>query len=169
MIRRLFPFFFGLVFVIILAAMPMMALAEGAAGDGGFFSWELLATFTGAVAAVVAIVQLLKLPLDRIWRIPTDIVVYFVALAVLLLAQAFVPALGGLTLQSGFLCVFNAVLVALAAMSAYRVAIQKVEEKKLIKDSYEYTPLLQTEGYDSEKLATEIAAKIKSQTTATGT
>ena len=81
---------------------------------------------------MVFLVQLLKLPLDKVWHIPTQYIVYVMSLGVLLLAQAFVPSLGGLSWDSALLCVFNAALVALSAMSTYEIAIAKVEERKVL-------------------------------------
>lgn len=116
--------------LVLVLFLPALALAEGVDG-ASFFTWDSIGTFTGAVALVVFLVQVLKLPMDKVWRIPTQYVVYIISLIVLLLAQAFVPSLGGLTVQSGILCVFNAALVALAAMSTYDITIGKVEERKL--------------------------------------
>jgi len=115
--------------------MPVVGMAtDGAPDIGGYFSWEGIGTFAGAVALVVFIVQALKLPLDRVWRIPTKYVVYVVSLCVLLLAQAYVPPLGGLTLQSAFLCMFNAFLVSLTAMATYENIIHKPEFQQMIMD-----------------------------------
>ena len=120
--------------IVLVAFLPVVCLAEGAGGMDGssFLDWESIATYGGAVALVVFIVQLLKLPLDKVWRIPTQYVVYVVSLAVLLLAQAFVPTMGGLTWDSALLCVFNAVIVSLSAMSTYTVTIGRVEERKVL-------------------------------------
>lgn len=131
LIPILLPLLLCMAIPIIAGASDTVALPDAAS----FFSWEMIGTFSGAVALVVFIVQLLKLPIDRVWHIPTQIVVYIVSLIVLLLAQAFVPALGGLTWQSGTLCIFNAILVALTAMSAYSVAIEKPEYSKMVLDS----------------------------------
>ncbi len=134
---------------LMLAAITLMPMAALGAGEGGgaFFTWQGIGTYGGAVALVVFMVQALKLPLDRVWKIPTRIVVYFVSLGVLLLAQCFVPALGGLTWENGLLCVFNAFLVALAAMSTYEVAIDKVEMGKL----EQLSATLESVHYDDEK------------------
>lgn len=102
-----------------------VALAEGELPTEPF-SWEQLATIAGATVATVLIVQLLKLPLDRVWKIPTRIMVYFIALVILLLATQFTT---GLTAQNGILTAVNAVIVALAAMGAYEVTIRKLEGK----------------------------------------
>lgn len=125
-------------FVLLMAVCLFFSIAiaeDGTAtpGFGGsFFSWETIGTFSGAVALVVFLVQVLKLPLDKVYKIPTRFVVYVISLAVLVLAQAFVPALGGLTWQSGVLCVFNAALVALSAMSVYGIAIEGPETAKMV-------------------------------------
>ena len=124
---------FRLIMVVsLLVFLPVIALAEGGVDGSTFFSWETIGTFTGAVALVVFLVQLLKLPLDKVWHIPTQYIVYVMSLGVLLLAQAFVPSLGGLSWDSALLCVFNAALVALSAMSTYEIAIAKVEERKVL-------------------------------------
>lgn len=110
-------------------AMNLLLSAPAAGTEAAsFFTWESLGTFSGAVALVVFVVQLLKLPLDRVWKIPTQYVVYFISLCVLLLAQAF--ALGGLSVEAALLCVLNAAVVALSAMSAYDMAIGRVEAEK---------------------------------------
>ena len=91
------------------------------------FTWETLATLAGATLATLLIVQLLKLPLDRIWKLPTRLVTYVIALLLLLLATAFTS---GLTLPSALLTAVNAVIVALAAMGAYEVTFRKTEQKE---------------------------------------
>ena len=88
------------------------------------FSWEYLATITGATVGTLMIVQLLKLPLDRVWKIPTRIVAYVIALILLLLATGFTM---GLDWNTGLLTAINAVIVALAAMGAYEVTFAKAD------------------------------------------
>lgn len=95
-----------------------------------FFTWESIGSFTGSVALVVFLVQLLKLPLDKVWKIPTQYVAYVISLAVLLLSRAFAPGAAGLNVSDVLLCVLNAAVVALSAMSAYDVAIGRVESRK---------------------------------------
>lgn len=112
------------------AAEEPAALTEGTAVSElptEPFSWEYLATIAGATVATVLIVQLLKLPLDKVWKIPTRIIVYVIALIISLLAVQFTT---GLTLQNGLLTAVNAVIVALAAMGAYEVTLKKLEGKK---------------------------------------
>lgn len=112
---------------VLLAVLPTVAMAEGAIPSDPF-TWAQLATVAGATAAVLLIVQLLKLPLDKVWKIPTRAVVYVISLVILLLATIFTE---GITLQTGLLTALNAVIVALAAMGSYEVTFRKLDEKKL--------------------------------------
>ena len=116
-----------LIMLLVMTLVPVVALAEGEFPTDPF-TWVQLATIAGATTAVLLIVQLLKLPLDRVWKIPTRIVVYVISLIILLLATFFTD---GITLQTGLLTAVNAVLVALAAMGAYEMTFRKVDEKKL--------------------------------------
>lgn len=113
-----------LVLLMALMLISTVAMAEGELPTEPF-TWEYLATIAGATVATLLIVQLLKLPLDKVWKIPTRIVVYVIALIILLLATLFT---GGLTVQSGVLTAVNAVIVALAAMGAYEVTFRKWEK-----------------------------------------
>ena len=112
--------------LILMMFLPVVALAEGELPTEPF-TWAQLATIAGATAAVLLIVQLLKLPLDKVWKIPTRIVVYIISLILLLLATLFTD---GLTVQTGLLTAVNAVIVALAAMGAYEMTFRKLDEKK---------------------------------------
>lgn len=100
-----------------------------------FLDWSLLGTFSGAVGLTVIIVQLLKLPIDKVWKIPTRFLVYLVCLTIMLLAQFFIG--GGLTLQAIAITALNAVLGTLTAMALYEQVIALPEKKKLI-GIYEY-------------------------------
>lgn len=101
-----------------------VALAEGELPTDPF-TWEQLATIAGATLATLLIVQLLKLPLDKVWKIPTRIIAYVIALVVMLLATHFTM---GLTWSNVGLAAINAVIVALAAMGAYEITFKKIEE-----------------------------------------
>lgn len=93
-----------------------------------FLTWPNLATFGGAVAAVVFLVQFLKVPLDKLKKVPTRIVVYLVSFVVLLAAKLFTdPAF---SLETVALSAVNAVLVALSAMSLYEQTIAEPEASK---------------------------------------
>lgn len=117
---------------IVLAVMTMILLPVAAIAEGELpvdpFSWEQLATIAGATLATLLIVQLLKLPLDKVWKIPTRIVAYFIALVVMLLATYFTQ---GLTWSNALLSVFNAVIVALSAMGAYEITFRKLDIKNV--------------------------------------
>jgi len=93
-----------------------------------FLSWPTLATFSGAVAAVVFLVQFLKVPLDKLKKVPTRIVVYVVSFTVLLVAKLFTEP--QFTVETVALCLVNAVLVALSAMSLYEQTIAEPEATK---------------------------------------
>ena len=127
---------FWCLMLLLALLLPVAALAEGELPTDPF-TWAQLATIAGATLATVLIVQLLKLPLDKIWKIPTRIVVYFISLIILLLATLFTD---GLTLQTGLLTAVNAVIVALArdedewrgalaAMGAYEITFRKLDDK----------------------------------------
>jgi hypothetical protein len=135
--------FLVLAFVILMTlAFPVGgALAEDGAADTGTevvaadvaadqpttpYTWEYLATLAGATAATLLIVQFLKVPLDKVWKIPTRVFVYFVALVILLIATAFTT---GLTIQNAPLAAVNAFLVALTAYGTYEVTFARLEHK----------------------------------------
>ena len=105
----------------IACLLPARALAEevAAAPPQSLFSWGELGTLAGATAATLLIVQFAKLPLDKIWKIPTRLLVLVVAFIILLCAQIFTA---GLSPESLPLIVLNSFLVAAAAMGAYEVA-----------------------------------------------
>ena len=99
-----------------------VALAEGELPTEPF-TWEQLATIAGATLATLLVVQLLKLPLDKVWKIPTRLVAYVIALAVMILATHFTT---GLTWDNAILAAVNAVIVALAAMGSYELTFAKI-------------------------------------------
>ena len=101
---------------------PSAAEAEPAPGEP--LTWTYLATIAGATAATLLIVQFLKVPLDTVWKIPTRIFVYFIALVILLAATAFTT---GLTFNAAILTAFNAFIVALTAYGSYEVTFKKLE------------------------------------------
>jgi len=129
---------FALLFVMTL---PCFAVAEGEvtplASDANLpavtdastatptdpFSWEYLVTIAGAAAFTLLVAQFLKFPLDKIWKIPTRIVVYAIALAVMLIATAFTT---GLTAQNALLAFVNAFVAALTAMGGYELTFAKM-------------------------------------------
>ena len=89
----------------------------------GPYDWTQIATIPGAIAATLLIVQYLKLPLDKAWRIPTRYWVLLIAFGLLALAQSMIR---GLTWPDVPLVALNAFVVALAAMGAYEVSFAKL-------------------------------------------
>lgn len=83
------------------------------------FTWAALGTIAGCTAFALLLVQLIKAPLDKVWKIPTRLLVYIVCLIVMLLSAVFSG--DGLTWASALLAAVNAVIPTLAAMGAYEV------------------------------------------------
>ena len=94
-------------------------------------TWEQLATIGGAAMATMLIVQLLKLPLDKVWKIPTRIVVFVISFIILILATYFTK---GLSWDTALLTVINAVIVALTAIGGYELTFKKIEERQANKE-----------------------------------
>lgn len=113
---------FLLLFLLIL---PVAALAEGEIPTQPF-SWEQLGTIAGAALATMLIVQLLKLPVDKVWKIPTRIIVFLIAAIVMTLATYFTQ---GISWETALLTLMNAVIAALTAMGAYEMTLAKIEQK----------------------------------------
>lgn len=83
------------------------------------FTWTALGTIAGCTAFALLLVQLIKAPIDRVWKIPTRLLVYIVCLIVMILSVVFSG--DGLTWASALLAAVNAVIPTLAAMGAYEV------------------------------------------------
>ena len=105
--------------------MPVRALAQEAEAVSAY-TWEALGSMAGATAATLMIVQFIKAPLDKVWHIPTRLLVYLVALVLMLTAQYFS---GGLNVESGVLAAVNAVMAALSAYGSYEVIFARAEQK----------------------------------------
>lgn len=124
--------------LLLLFLLPVVAMAEQLAEVAvevvaseiptNPVTWEQLATIGGAAMATMLIVQLLKLPLDKVWKIPTRIIVFVIAFVVLILATYFTE---GLSWNTALLTVINAVIVALTAMGGYELTFAKLEKKKV--------------------------------------
>ena len=123
-------------FVLFLFMVPGIAIAEELAEVAVEVvasvlptqpvTWAQLATIGGASMATMLIVQILKLPLDKVWKIPTRIIVFVIAFIVLILATYFTA---GLDASTALLTVINAVIVALTAMGGYELTFAKLEKK----------------------------------------
>lgn len=86
------------------------------------FTWAYLATIAGAAAFTLIVVQLLKMPLDRVWHIPTRLLVYIICLIVMLAATHFTA---GLTAENGLLAAVNAFIAALTAYGGYEITFAR--------------------------------------------
>lgn len=86
-------------------------------------TWGYLATIAGASTLTLLIVQFFKMPLDKVWHIPTRLLAYVIAWGILLLGTHFT---GGLTWDATILTAANALLAAIAAMGAYEVTFAKL-------------------------------------------
>ena len=116
-------FYFFLVALILM--IPAVALADnGVVASPEFFTWEMLATYAGAVLATALIVQLTK-GIGFIDTIPTRIYSYAIAVIVLLLATFFT---GTMSWSQGALCLINAVVVSLASNGAFDAVAAKGDE-----------------------------------------
>ena len=125
------------VFLLLLFLLPVVGMAEEAIIEVATevvaseiptqpVTWAQLATIGGAAMATLLIVQLLKLPLDKVWKIPTRIIVFVIAAIILTLATYFTQ---GLTWNTAILTLINAVIVALTAMGGYELTFAKIEKK----------------------------------------
>lgn len=128
-----------LLLAVTLFAFPVSALAEDTAdattgitaSEAGTpaepFTWQYLASIAGAAAFTLLVVQFLKAPLDKIWKIPTRVFAYIIALLTMLVATAFTT---GLDIQTALLAVVNAFIAALTAYGAYEVTFAKLDNNK---------------------------------------
>lgn len=118
-----FLFLFALVLLICCAVAP--ALAEAISGETEPFTWAYLGTIGGAAAFTLLVVQFIKAPLDKVWKLPTRFVAYVIALAVLLVATAFTS---GLNVETVLLSLCNALLAALSAYGMYELTFAKADK-----------------------------------------
>lgn len=92
-----------------------------------FFSWEYLATYSGAMVATGFVTHFLKQILAN-YKIPTEIISWVVGVTLLLLAFYFT---GQLTVSNAVLTVLNGMLLAAAtsgAVSGSRALSGKITE-----------------------------------------
>ena len=82
-----------------------------------FFDWQMLGTYAGATLAVMVIVEFTK-ELPGIKAIPTRLWAYFMAVVLLILSAVFT---GKVDAPTVFLCLVNAVIVAMAAVGGYDI------------------------------------------------
>jgi peptidoglycan/LPS O-acetylase OafA/YrhL len=119
-------------YILIMATILMSPMVVFAADSSptdvpadNYLTWEFIASFAGAVFVVTMIVQFLKLPLDRVWKVPTRFIVFLIALLILFLVLFFTDTI---TPEKAALTVLNAIVVTMAAMGAYEVTLKKIEK-----------------------------------------
>jgi len=121
--KILFALLAALMLLAVFAVTTATAEAVEQIAEGGLptepFTWAALGTIAGCTAFALLFVQFIKAPLDRVWKIPTRLLVYIVCLIVMLLSAVFSG--DGLTWASALLAAVNAVIPTLAAMGAYEV------------------------------------------------
>lgn len=128
--RKIITFILALICIAILAFPCVAEQIEPAAptiqqaAPSEPFSWEYLATIGGAAALTLLICQFLKVPLDHVWRIPTRLLAYLIALVIIIIATACTT---GLTPSTALMAFVNAFLAALSAYGSYELTFAKLE------------------------------------------
>lgn len=89
-----------------------------------FFDWNMLGTYAGATVAVMLFVEFTK-ELPGIKAIQTRLWAYIMAVVVLILSTVFTGKVDAPTI---FLCLFNAVIVAMAAVGGYDITHKVITE-----------------------------------------
>ena len=89
-----------------------------------FFTWGDLATYGGAVMAVLIITEFTK-DLPGIRRIPTRLWAYLIALVLLVTAAVFTA--DKVRAEDILLCFVNGVIVAMAAVGSYHAVQDQAE------------------------------------------
>lgn len=113
-----------LIMMVLMMLMPSVMAGVDDLIDTAY-DWEQLATVAGATAATLLIVQFIKLPIGKVWRIPTRAIVYVIALLIMIGARAFTA---GLAVEDVPLLAINAFVVALAAMGSYELTFGKGQD-----------------------------------------
>ncbi|MBP3649102.1 MAG: hypothetical protein J6K73_04910 [Clostridia bacterium] len=119
-----FLLWIALVMMLCFVSMPSLAEPVNINVEEPF-TWVHLATVGGAAAFTLLVVQFIKAPLDRVWKLPTRLVVYVIALTVMLVATAFTS---GLDIETVLLSFCNALLAALSAYGMYELTFAKADK-----------------------------------------
>lgn len=121
--------FMMLLTMMLMIACPILGIAEATAVDAGVptepVTWEYLVTIAGASLMTLLIVQYIKAPLDKIWKVPTALVAYLIALAILVAGHAMTS---GMSANTFLLCLLNAFIAATSAMGMYEKTFKKIEK-----------------------------------------
>lgn len=119
---------------LLVLVLILMLLVPAMAVDGStpevpteYITWEFLGTMAGATTAVLLIIQFIKAPLDKVWKIPTRVVAWIFALIVLVSVE--IVTTGQFSLDRILLALLNSIIVTMAAMGAYEISFSKLENK----------------------------------------
>lgn len=119
--KKLFITIAIILFTILMFAGATVAFAaNGDTTEGGnFYTWGMLGTYAGCLAATMIITQFLK----PIWpqKIATQFLSYIIAVIILILANLFI---GSLSWETAGISVLNAVVIALAANGGYNDIVE---------------------------------------------
>ena len=113
--------------LVMMTVMPSCCLSEGMGeitAPSEPVTWEYLVTVAGASLMTLLIVQFIKAPLDKVWKVPTAFVAYMIALAILVAAHAMTS---GMNANTFLLCLLNAFIAATSAMGMYEKTFRKIE------------------------------------------
>ncbi len=109
--------------IVCIAFLPVMCAANAEAAVEATeaiptepLTWEYLATVGGAAMFVLLFVQLTKTLIDKIWKIPTTLYAYVIAVITMIIATAFTS---GLTPSAVLLTLFNSWIVSATASKTY--------------------------------------------------
>lgn len=91
-----------------------------------FFTWNMLGTLAGASAATGLITAFLDMFFNKGKRIPTQIIAYCTAFAILLLSLVFT---GKFSANTSVLCIFNALVVSSATSGTISIARRLIRGK----------------------------------------
>lgn len=126
--KKLICLSLAMIAAAMIFAFPVVATAEAIGGNVAMptepVTWEYLVTVGGASLMTLLIVQFIKAPLDRVWKLPTAFVAYLIALAILTAAHAMTA---GMNANTFLLCLLNAFIAATSAMGIYEKTFKKIE------------------------------------------
>jgi hypothetical protein len=117
----------GLLFIVFVTLFPLLALAEGTTDASQPYDWLKLGTVPGAIAATLLVLQYWKMPLDKVWKLPTRLVVFVIAFGILTAAKA---ATDGIVQSDWLLLGINTFVVGVGAMGAYELSFAKANATK---------------------------------------
>jgi hypothetical protein len=90
-----------------------------------YINLTFLGTFAGMIIVLNLLVEFFKPLLDKVTKIPTRFLVWFIAIILSVVYQAIA---GSFTLESIFLLFLNSIILTLAAMGSYEVTLKKLEK-----------------------------------------